>query len=79
MSTGAADVFFFFHVMAELVPATDDFIGARVKGGWVYIMTDRRNGTLYTGVTAYLPPPPSSIARPLPRLHQTTWSQTTRL
>ena len=22
--------------------------------GWVYIMTDRRNGTLYTGVTAKL-------------------------
>ena len=21
------------------------------KGGWVYIMTNRRNGTLYTGVT----------------------------
>ena len=22
-----------------------------MKGGWVYIMTDRPNGTLYTGVT----------------------------
>ena len=25
------------------------------KGGWVYIMTERYRGTLYTGVTAYLP------------------------
>jgi putative endonuclease len=24
------------------------------KGGWVYIMTNRRNGTLYTGVTSNL-------------------------
>ncbi len=24
------------------------------RGGWVYIMTNRRNGTLYTGVTANL-------------------------
>jgi putative endonuclease len=24
------------------------------KGGWVYIMTNRRNGTLYTGVTSDL-------------------------
>jgi putative endonuclease len=24
-------------------------------GGWVYIMTNRRHGTLYTGVTANLP------------------------
>jgi putative endonuclease len=24
-------------------------------GGWVYIMTNRRNGTLYVGVTADLP------------------------
>jgi predicted GIY-YIG superfamily endonuclease len=23
-----------------------------MRGGWVYIMTNRRNGTLYTGVTA---------------------------
>jgi len=23
-----------------------------MAGGWVYIMTNRRNGTLYTGVTA---------------------------
>lgn len=25
-----------------------------MKGGWVYIMTNRPNGTLYTGVTADL-------------------------
>ncbi len=24
------------------------------KGGWVYIMTNRPNGTLYTGVTSHL-------------------------
>jgi len=26
-----------------------------MKGGWVYIMTNRPNGTLYVGVTADLP------------------------
>jgi putative endonuclease len=26
-----------------------------MKGGWVYFMTNRRNGTLYTGVTTVLP------------------------
>ena len=26
-----------------------------MKGGWVYIMTNRRNGTLYIGVTSNLP------------------------
>jgi putative endonuclease len=25
---------------------------AQMRGGWVYIMTNRPNGTLYTGVTA---------------------------
>jgi putative endonuclease len=25
-----------------------------MRGGWVYIMTNRPNGTLYTGVTADL-------------------------
>jgi putative endonuclease len=25
--------------------------GRRMKGGWVYIMTNRRNGILYIGVT----------------------------
>jgi putative endonuclease len=26
-----------------------------MRGGWVYFMTNRRNGTLYTGVTSVLP------------------------
>ena len=26
-----------------------------MRAGWVYIMTNRPNGTLYTGVTSYLP------------------------
>jgi putative endonuclease len=26
-----------------------------MKGGWVYIITNRRNGTLYIGVTTNLP------------------------
>ncbi|MBA4162535.1 MAG: excinuclease ABC subunit C [Novosphingobium sp.] len=25
------------------------------RGGWVYMMTERYRGTIYTGVTAYLP------------------------
>src|SRR5205809_181880 len=47
-------------VMAGLVPAIHESVVARVMelqhsvmaGGWVYIMTNRPNGTLYTGVTA---------------------------
>ena len=31
-------------------------VGATMtKGGWVYMMTERYRGTIYTGVTAYLP------------------------
>ena len=26
-----------------------------MKGGWVYFMTNRRNGTLYADVTSHLP------------------------
>jgi putative endonuclease len=26
-----------------------------MAGGWVYFMTNRRNGTLYAGVTSVLP------------------------
>jgi putative endonuclease len=42
--------------MAGLVPAihADRAISkddAMIEGGWVYIMTNRPNGTLYTGVT----------------------------
>ena len=40
--------------MAGLVPAIHAFTVANVKGGWVYIMSNRRNGTLYVGVTANL-------------------------
>jgi putative endonuclease len=49
-------------VMAGLVPAIHAIVGDGVKfanipemdGGWVYIMTNRPNGTLYTGVTSNL-------------------------
>lgn len=44
--------------MAALVVAIHDFAAAGasliprcMRGGWVYIMTNRHNGTLYTGVT----------------------------
>ena len=40
--------------MAGLVPAIHAFILAAMKGAWVYIMSNRRNGTLYVGVTADL-------------------------
>ncbi len=40
--------------MAGLVPAIHAFTLAAVKGGWVYIMSNRRDGTLYVGVTANL-------------------------
>jgi putative endonuclease len=48
-------------VMAGLVPAIHVFATAPscrsvapMRGGWVYIMTNRPNGTLCTGVTADL-------------------------
>ncbi|MGH7055819.1 MAG: GIY-YIG nuclease family protein [Stellaceae bacterium] len=38
--------------MAGLVPAIHAFSHADLTmPGWVYMMTNRRNGTLYTGVT----------------------------
>jgi putative endonuclease len=37
--------------MAGLVPAIHDLQTHRMRGGWVYILTNRPNGTLYTGVT----------------------------
>jgi putative endonuclease len=37
--------------MAGLVPAIHAAHLAAMRGGWVYIMTNRPNGTLYTGVT----------------------------
>jgi putative endonuclease len=51
-----------FFVMAGLVPAIHESIASGLplaqirlmKGGWVYIITNRPNGTLYTGVTGNL-------------------------
>ncbi len=37
--------------MAGLVPAIHGLHGRGMRGGWVYIMTNRPNGTLYVGVT----------------------------
>jgi putative endonuclease len=49
-------------VMAGLVPAIHVWLQWRMPyfrrrrmGAWVYIMTNRRNGTLYIGVTSNLP------------------------
>src|SRR5579864_5694834 len=52
----------FLVVMAGLGPATHEgvavltarFNNCPVHGGWVYIMTNRPNGTLYVGVTSDL-------------------------
>jgi putative endonuclease len=41
--------------MAGLVPAIHVFFNATMKGGWFYLMTNRRNGILYAGVTSNLP------------------------
>jgi putative endonuclease len=38
-------------VMAGLVPAIHARRHSTMRGGWIYIMTNRPNGTLYTGVT----------------------------
>jgi putative endonuclease len=40
--------------MAGLVPAIHAVHPPGMRGGWVYIMTNRPNGTLYTGVTSDL-------------------------
>ena len=37
--------------MAGLVPAIHVLKDSRMKGGWVYILTNRPNGILYVGVT----------------------------
>ena len=42
-------------VMAGLVPAIHVFLNSAMPGGWVYFMTNRRNGILYVGVTSNLP------------------------
>ena len=40
--------------MPGLVPGIHAGQHLRMKGGWVYIMTNRANGTLYVGVTSNL-------------------------
>jgi putative endonuclease len=40
--------------MAGLVPAIHAVQSAPMPGGWVYIVTNRPNGTLYLGVTSNL-------------------------
>jgi putative endonuclease len=42
-------------VMAGLVPAIHVLLNRRMRGGWLYFMTNRRNGVLYAGVTSNLP------------------------
>ena len=41
-------------VMAGLVPAIHVLLICMMSGGFVYIMTNRRDGTLYVGVTSDL-------------------------
>jgi putative endonuclease len=38
--------------LAGLVPAIHAVIKTPMRGGWVYIITNRPNGVLYTGVTS---------------------------
>ena len=38
-------------VMAGLVPAIQAFDAGRMRGAFVYFMTNRPNGILYVGVT----------------------------
>jgi putative endonuclease len=38
--------------MAGLVPAIHDLQSWLMRGGWVYILTNKPNGTLYIGVTS---------------------------
>ena len=40
--------------MAGLVPAIHAEQYQPMRGGWIYIVTNRPNGTLYTGVTSNL-------------------------
>ena len=37
--------------MAGLVPAIHELQTPKMHGGWVYILTNKPNGVLYTGVT----------------------------
>ena len=40
--------------MAGLVPAIHKSAERPMRGGWIYILTNRPNGTLYIGVTSNL-------------------------
>jgi len=40
--------------MAGLVPAIHALLNIRMQGGFVYMMTNKRNGILYVGVTSDL-------------------------
>jgi putative endonuclease len=62
--------------MAGLVPAIHVFAEdanstslASMRGGWVYIMTNRPDGTLYTGVTSDIVPCVRASRGPDRRLH----------
>jgi putative endonuclease len=41
--------------MAGLVPAIHVFLNRCMKDGWFYLVTNRRDGILYAGVTCNLP------------------------
>jgi putative endonuclease len=41
--------------MAGLVPAIHVLLYYCMRGGWVYLITNKPNGILYTGVTSNLP------------------------
>ena len=47
--------------MAGLVPAIHVLLTWRMAGGFVYMMSDHRDGILYVGVTSYLPKRAMSI------------------
>jgi putative endonuclease len=42
-------------VMAGLVPAIHVLLYCCMRGGWVYLITNKPNGILYAGVTSNLP------------------------
>ena len=44
-----------FNVMAGLVPAIHVLLTALMAGGFVYMMSNKRDGILYVGVTSDLP------------------------
>jgi hypothetical protein len=57
-------------VMAGLVPAIHVYFNGSMKGGWFYLMTNRRDGILYAGVTSNLPRRATSIGQDLWRASQ---------